>query len=217
MGDKKTIDYTLYLVTDRDLFPGIRLAAAVEQAIRGGVTVVQLREKNACSRDFHAIAREVKEITDRYSVPLIINDRLDIALAVDAAGAHIGQDDLPARAAREVLSGRGKILGVSAATAAEALQAQADGADYIGAGSVFATGTKKGVRPLLREELKKIKQAVNIPVVAIGGINESNVRLLQGTGIDGIAVVSAILGRDDVQKAAADLKRKLTFIQAGGK
>ncbi len=217
MGDKKTIDYTLYLVTDRDLFPGIRLARAVEQAIRGGVTVVQLREKDACSRDFHAIAREVKEITDRYSVPLIINDRLDIALAVDAAGAHIGQDDLPARAAREVLSGRGKILGVSAATAAEALQAQADGADYIGAGSVFATGTKKGVRPLLREELKKIKQAVNIPVVAIGGINESNVRLLQGTGIDGIAVVSAILGRDDVQKAAADLKRKLTFIQAGGK
>ena len=150
-------------------------------------------------------------------MPLIINDRLDIALAVDAAGAHIGQDDLPARAAREVLSGRGKILGVSAATAAEALQAQADGADYIGAGSVFATGTKKDVRPLLREELKKIKQAVNIPVVAIGGINESNVRLLQGTGIDGIAVVSAILGRDDVQKAAADLKRKLTFIQAGGK
>ena len=217
MRDKKTIDYTLYLVTDRDLFPGIRLAAAVEQAIRGGVTVVQLREKNACSRDFHTIAREVKEITDRYSVPLIINDRLDIALAVDAAGAHIGQDDLPARAAREVLSGRGKILGVSAATAAEALQAQADGADYIGAGSVFATGTKKGVRPLLREELTKIKQAVNIPVVAIGGINESNVRLLQGTGIDGIAVVSAILGRDDVQKAAADLKRKLTFIQAGGK
>lgn len=217
MRDKKTIDYTLYLVTDRDLFPGIRLARAVEQAIRGGVTVVQLREKDACSRDFHTIAREVKEITDRYSVPLIINDRLDIALAVDAAGAHIGQDDLPARAAREVLSGRGKILGVSAATAAEALQAQADGADYIGAGSVFATGTKKGVRPLLREELTKIKQAVNIPVVAIGGINESNVRLLQGTGIDGIAVVSAILGRDDVQKAAADLKRKLTFIQAGGK
>ena len=217
MRDKKTIDYTLYLVTDRDLFPGIRLARAVEQAIRGGVTVVQLREKDACSRDFHTIAREVKEITDRYSVPLIINDRLDIALAVDAAGAHIGQDDLPARAAREVLSGRGKILGVSAATAAEALQAQADGADYIGAGSVFATGTKKGVRPLLREELKKIKQAVNIPVVAIGGINEGNVRLLQGTGIDGIAVVSAILGRDDAQKAARDLRGRLTFIQTGGK
>jgi len=215
--DKKSIDYTLYLVTDRDLFPGIRLAAAVGQAIRGGVTMVQLREKNACSRDFYGIALEVKEITDRYSVPLIINDRLDIALAVDAAGVHIGQDDLPARVARKVLSGRGKILGVSAATVAEALQAQADGADYIGAGSVFTTGTKKDVRPLLREELEKIKQAVNIPVVAIGGINESNVRLLQGTGIDGIAVVSAILGSDDVQKAAADLKRKLTFIQAGGK
>lgn len=217
MKDKKSIDYTLYLVTDRDLFPGIRLAAAVGQAIRGGVTMVQLREKNACSRDFYGIALEVKEITDRYSVPLIINDRLDIALAVDAAGVHIGQDDLPARVARKVLSGRGKILGVSAATVAEALQAQADGADYIGAGSVFTTGTKKDVRPLLREELEKIKQAVNIPVVAIGGINESNVRLLQGTGIDGIAVVSAILGSDDVQKAAADLKRKLTFIQAGGK
>jgi thiamine-phosphate pyrophosphorylase len=215
--DKKAIDCTLYLVTDRDLFPGIRLAAAVGQAIRGGVTMVQLREKNACSRDFYHIALEVKEITDRYSVPLIINDRLDIALAVDAAGVHTGQDDLPARVAREVLSGRGKILGVSAATVAEALQAQADGADYIGAGSVFATGTKKDVRPLLREELKKIKQAVNIPVVAIGGINESNVRLLQGTGIDGIAVVSAILGRDDAQKAARDLRGRLEFIQTGGK
>ena len=217
MRDKKAIDCTLYLVTDRDLFPGIRLAAAVGQAIRGGVTMVQLREKNACSRDFYRIALEVKEITDRYSVPLIINDRLDIALAVDAAGVHIGQDDLPARVAREVLSGRGKILGVSAATVAEALQAQADGADYIGAGSVFATGTKKDVRPLLREELIKIKQAVNIPVVAIGGINEGNVRLLQGTGIDGIAVVSAILGRDDAQKAARDLRGRLTFIQTGGK
>jgi thiamine-phosphate pyrophosphorylase len=204
-------------VTDRDLFPGIRLAAAVGQAIQGGVTMVQLREKKASSRDFYTVAMEIKKITDCHSVPLIINDRLDIALAVDAAGAHIGQDDLPARAAREVLSGRGKILGVSAATVAEALQAQADGADYIGAGSVFATGTKKDVRPLLREELKKMKQAVNIPVVAIGGINESNVRLLQGTGIDGIAVVSAILGRDDVQKAAADLKKHLTFVQTGGK
>lgn len=211
MRDNKSIDYTLYLVTDRDLFPGISLAQAVEQAIRGGVTVVQLREKKASSRDFYTLAMEIKKTTDCYSVPLIINDRLDIALAVDAAGVHIGQDDLPSRAARQVLSGRGKILGVSAATAAEALQAQADGADYIGAGSVFATGTKKDVRPLLREELKKMKQAVSIPVVAIGGINQNNVRLLEGTGIAGIAVVSAILGSDDPQKAAADLRSRLTF------
>lgn len=217
MRDNNVIDYTLYLVTDRDLFPGIRLAEAVEQALRGGVTVVQLREKKASSRDFYTIAMEIKKITDCHSVPLIINDRLDIALAVDAAGVHVGQDDLPARVARKALSGRGKILGVSAATVAEALQAQDDGADYIGAGSVFATDTKKDVRPLLLEELIKIKQAVSIPVVAIGGISGNNVRLLQGTGIDGIAVVSAILGSDDAQKAAADLKIKLTFIQTGRK
>jgi thiamine-phosphate pyrophosphorylase len=215
--DNNVIDYTLYLVTDRDLFPGIRLAEAVEQAIRGGVTVVQLREKKSSSRDFYTVAKEIKKITDCHSVPLIINDRLDIALAVDAAGVHVGQDDLPARVARRALAGTGKLLGVSAATAAEALQAQDDGADYIGAGSVFATDTKKDVRPLLLEELIKIKQAVGIPVVAIGGISGNNVRLLQGTGIDGIAVVSAILGSDDAQKAAADLKRKLTFIQTGGK
>jgi thiamine-phosphate pyrophosphorylase len=209
---KAAIDYTLYLVTDRELFPGIRLAEAVEQAILGGVTMVQLREKNVSSRDFYTVAREIKEITDRYNVPLIINDRLDIALAIDAAGLHVGQDDLPARVARRALSGTGKILGVSAATVAEALQAQVDGADYIGAGSVFSTDTKKDARPLSPELLKKIEQAVTIPVVAIGGINEHNAGLLHGTGIDGIAVVSAILGKKDARKAAEDLKKIVTFI-----
>jgi thiamine-phosphate pyrophosphorylase len=215
--DKKAADYTLYLVTDRELFPGIRLAEAVEQAILGGVTMVQLREKLACSRDFFVMAMEIKKITDQYGVPLIINDRLDIALAADAAGLHAGQDDLPARVARNLLAGTGKILGVSAATVAEALQAQADGADYIGAGSVFATGTKQDVRPLDRDELIRIKQAVTIPVVAIGGINEQNAGQLAGTGIDGIAVVSAILGKKDARRAAEDLKKKLTFIQSGRK
>ena len=217
MRDKKAIDYTLYLVTDRELFPGIRLAEVVEQAILGGVTIVQLREKLASSRDFYALAVEIKNITDRCGVPLIINDRLDIALAVDAAGLHVGQDDLPARVARKALEGTGKILGVSAATAADTLQAQVDGADYIGAGSVFATGTKKDVRPIERDVLIKIKRAVNIPVVAIGGINEHNAGLLEGTGIDGIAVVSAILGKKDARKAAEDLKKKLTFIRTGRK
>ncbi|MCX5897082.1 MAG: thiamine phosphate synthase, partial [Proteobacteria bacterium] len=112
MKGKKPPDYTLYLVTDRDLFPGIRLAEAVEQAIQGGVTMVQLREKNVSSREFYTVAMEIKEITDRYNVPLIINDRLDIALAVDAAGLHAGQDDLPARVARKQLAGTGKLLGV---------------------------------------------------------------------------------------------------------
>ena len=217
MKGKTTIDYTLYLVTDRDLFPGIRLAEAVEQAIQGGVTMVQLREKLASSREFYTVAMEIKEITDRYNVPLIINDRLDIALAIDAAGLHAGQDDLPARVARKQLAGTGKILGVSAATVAEALQAQVDGADYIGAGSVFTTDTKKDVRPLSLELLKKIKQAVTIPVVAIGGINENNAGLLHGTGIDGIAVVSAILGKKDARKAAEDLKKIVTFIQTDRK
>jgi thiamine-phosphate pyrophosphorylase len=135
---------------------------------------------------------------------------------VDAAGVHVGQDDLPARVTRNVLAGTGKILGVSAATVAEALQAEQDGADYIGAGSVFTTGTKQDVRPVSFPLLQEITRAVSIPVIAIGGINKQNAGQLQGTGIDGIAVVSAILGEKDMRQAAEELRNKLAFLQSGG-
>ncbi len=197
----KNVDYTLYLVTDRDVLKGRDLIKCVEESILGGVTLVQLREKNVTSREFYEIAIKVKEVTSRYNVPLIINDRLDIALAIDADGLHIGQKDLPASVARKIL-GKDKILGVSAATLQEAIKAEKDGADYLGVGAVFSTSTKKDTRDVSYETLSSITSSVNIPVVAIGGINENNVTKLNGSNIDGIAVVSCILGKEDVKEAA---------------
>lgn len=207
MKDKSKINYTLYLVTDRYLLSNINLEEAVEQAILGGVTLVQLREKDISTLEFYNIARKVKEITDRYTIPLIINDRLDIALSVDAAGLHVGQGDLPVKIARRLL-GEDKILGVSAATLQEALKAEEDGADYIGTGAVFTTGTKKDARYVSIQQLKEITSRVQIPVVAIGGINGDNIGLLEGAGIKGAAVVSAIMGREDIRKATGDLKKE---------
>ena len=145
---KNKIDYTLYLCTDRDLMSTDTIEESVEQAVKGGCTVVQLREKNCSSKEFYELAVRVKEITDRYHVPLIINDRVDIALAVDAAGVHIGQSDLPASVVRNII-GKDKILGVSAARREEALKAVEDGADYLGVGAMFATNTKTDARPPL--------------------------------------------------------------------
>lgn len=202
---KTKIDYSLYLVTDRDVLKGRDLYTSVEQAILGGSTLVQLREKNISSREFFKIACAVKQITDKYNIPLIINDRLDIALAADAAGVHLGQSDLPCKIARQIL-GPDKLLGISAATIEEAVAAEKDGADYIGVGAVFPTGTKLDARSVSIEGLKLIKEALGIPVVAIGGINENNFMLLKPSGIDGIAVVSAILGKDNIQDAASKLR-----------
>lgn len=202
---KAKIDYSLYLVTDRDVLKGRDLCNAVEQSILGGATVVQLREKNVSSREFFEIATSVKVITDKYNVPLIINDRLDIAMAVDAAGVHLGQSDLPCKIARQLL-GEDKILGISAAKLEEALEAQDAGADYIGVGAMFPTDTKLDAHSVDIEGLKEIKERVNVPVVAIGGINENNFMLLKPADIDGIAVVSAILGKDDIREASAKLK-----------
>lgn len=204
-------DYILYLVTERSLLHNMSIEETVEQAVQGGATIVQLREKDISTREFFDIAVRVKKITDRYKVPLIINDRLDIALAVDAAGLHVGQDDMPARVARRLL-GQGKILGVSAGTVEEALQAEEDGADYIGVGAIFPTGTKKDAEQVGIRELKAITGAVKIPAVAIGGINEENAAMLEGTGIKGVAVVSAIMAREDIRKATVALKEKLGFI-----
>ena len=180
------------------------LEEAVEQAVRGGCTVVQLREKDCASLEFYETAKKVKEITDRYQVPLIINDRVDIALAVGADGVHVGQDDLPAGEVRRIL-GPDKIVGVSAGSVAEAVKAEEDGADYLGVGAMYATSTKEDADVTSREELLRIREAVDLPIVVIGGINRSNYRNFKGIGVNGLAVVSAVIAADDIEAAAREL------------
>ncbi|TDT57273.1 thiamine phosphate synthase [Fonticella tunisiensis] len=208
MKNKIDVNYSLYLVTDRGILNGRDLKEAVEEAILGGVTLVQLREKAASTLEFYNTALRVKAVTDKYNIPLIINDRLDIALAVDAAGLHVGQDDMPAHIARKIL-GPDRILGVSTANLKEALKAQEDGADYIGVGAMFPTISKSDTRDVTLDELKRIKESIKIPVVAIGGINQNNVKQIIELGADGAAVISAILGRKDIKQAALELKKKL--------
>ena len=198
-------DYTLYLVTDRSLMSTATLIEAVEQAILGGCTMIQLREKNISSLDFYRQSVEVKKVTEQYHVPFIINDRIDIAIAVNADGVHIGQSDIPAAIARDLI-GTDMLLGVSAASVKEAVQAANDGADYLGAGAMFPTGTKTDANYVSIEELKKIRHAVNLPIIAIGGINKGNIKQFHDTGINGLAVVSAIIAQPDIQKAAAEMK-----------
>lgn len=201
---KPKIDYSIYLVTDRDLMSTETLEEAVEQAIIGGCTLIQLREKDCSSLDFYSTAVKVKEITDKYNVPLIINDRLDIALAVDAAGVHVGQSDMPAAIVRRII-GEDKIIGVSTGSLEQALKAQKDGADYLGVGAMYATGTKKDANPTSMEELKKIRENVSIPIVVIGGINKVTARDFKGIGIDGLAIVSAIIAQKDIAEAAKEI------------
>ncbi|CVK18386.1 thiamine phosphate synthase [Sporomusa sphaeroides] len=198
------VDYSLYLVTDRDCLGGKDLVATVEQALQGGATVVQVREKNLSTLEFFQVTSRIKSITDKYGIPLIVNDRADIALAVDAAGLHIGQEDLPLAVARRLL-GPDKIIGVSASTLEEALLAQEQGADYLGVGAVFPTNTKDDADSVSLAALKSIKEQVRIPVVAIGGINRSNVQPVMETGIAGVAVVSAIIAAQDPYEAASDI------------
>ena len=198
-------DYTLYLVTDRQLMSCDSLTEAVEQAILGGCTMIQLREKELPSLEFYNQAVAVKQVTERYHIPLIINDRIDIAMAVQATGVHIGQHDLPAAAVRKVI-GENMLLGVSASSIAEAIQAQQDGADYLGVGAMFPTGTKTDADSVSMEELQKIRAAVSLPIVVIGGINKENAGRFKPMGIDGLAVVSAIIAQSDIKAAAAELK-----------
>ena len=198
-------DYTLYLVTDRQLMSCDSMTEAVEQAILGGCTMIQLREKELPSLEFYNQAVAVKQVTERYHIPLIINDRIDIAMAVQAAGVHIGQHDLPAAAVRKVI-GENMLLGVSASSIAEAIQAQQDGADYLGVGAMFPTGTKTDADSVSMEELQKIRTAVSLPIVVIGGINKGNAGRFKPMGIDGLAVVSAIIAQSDIKAAAAELK-----------
>lgn len=207
-------DYRLYLVTDRHCLQQQTLEQAVEQAILGGVTLVQLREKAIASKEFYERALRIKAICHHYNVPLLINDRVDIALAVEADGVHIGQSDLPCRVVRQIL-GKDKIIGVSARTAQQAIQAQADGADYLGVGAMFATSTKQDAQTVTIASLTQIRQAVTLPIVAIGGINHTTLPALQqalqaaDTSIDGVAVVSAILGQKDVKLASEQLKEMI--------
>jgi thiamine-phosphate pyrophosphorylase len=199
----QTIDYSLLLVTDH-CYDAAIFCSTIESAVRSGVTMVQLREKTAGSRDFYELALRVQQITQRRQLPLIINDRLDIALAVDADGVHVGQEDLPVAVVRRLL-GPDKILGATAATVADALRAEADGADYIGSGAVFPTLTKPGKQVLPLAVLTQIKQAVRVPVVAIGGIAADNLLALKNTGVDGIAVVSAIMNSADPAAATQEI------------
>ena len=201
---KRNTDFTLYLVTDRRWLGKKTLRDSVEEAICGGVTLVQLREKEISSKEYFELAQRVKEVTDRHGIPLIINDRIDIALAIDADGVHLGPEDLTVPIARKLL-GDGKIIGASAATVAEALLFQAQGADYLGVGAMFPTATKRGTEKVGLDDLREIKSAVHIPIVAIGGIKAENAKPVMETGVDGVAVVSAIMDQTDIREAARRL------------
>ncbi len=206
-------DYSLYLVTDRMRMSTKALDKAVEQAVIGGCTMVQLREKEISSLDFYALALEIKKITDRYGIPLIINDRIDIAMAAGATGVHIGQKDIPADIARKMI-GKDMLLGVSATSVEEAVNAAKAGADYLGVGAMFPTETKPDASHVSMEELGKIRRAVDIPIVVIGGISEENAMLFKTMGINGLAVVSAVIARPDIKRSAATLKS--LFLGKGG-
>lgn len=202
---KPVIDYTLYLVTDRDLMSTETLEQAVEDACKGGVTLVQLREKHASRLEFVDLAYRVKRICDKYGVPLIINDEPEIAVEVGAAGVHVGQEDLEASRVREIV-GPDAIVGVSAATVAEAQAAQRAGADYLGVGGIASTATKPEAGVLTIEELREIVESVDIPVVAIGGVNARTIPGLLGMGLAGYSIVSAIIAADDIEAASRELR-----------
>lgn len=198
----------LYLVTNRYQDSLENFLEKVETACRSGVTIIQLREKNLTTNQYYQLAKQVKEITDAYQVPLIIDDRLDICLAVDAAGLHIGDDELPVSVARQVL-GPEKILGVTAKTVKRALEAETSGADYLGTGAIFPTTTKENAPITLISTLKTICQMVAIPVVAIGGLTSENIDQLAATGIAGVAVVRDLMQAEDIEAKTQAFLTKL--------
>ena len=201
----------LYLVTNRYQDSLESFLEKVETACRSGVTIIQLREKTLTTNQYYQLAKQVKEITDAYQVPLIIDDRLDVCLAVDAAGLHIGDDELPVSVARQVL-GPEKILGVTAKTVKRALEAEEGGADYLGTGAIFPTTTKENAPITLISTLKTICQRVAIPVVAIGGLTSENVDQLIGTGIAGVAVVRDLMQAEDIEAKTQAFLTKLDDI-----
>lgn len=201
----RKIDYSLYLVTDRKQPAPGTFEKVVEEALKGGVTLVQLREKEGDTGLLYERAVKLKQITKAYHVPLIIDDRIDIMMAADADGVHLGQSDMPAALARKLI-GPDKIMGVSAGTLEEAVKAEKDGADYLGVGAMFPTATKKDADITTPKTLRKIMDTVHIPVVTIGGMNERTIPLFKGYGLSGFAVVSAIMASREPEKAAKNLK-----------
>lgn len=188
----------LYLVTDSDILKGRDFYNCIEEALKGGVTMLQLREKNATGKEFLEKAIKLRDLTKKYNVKFIINDRVDIAMLCDADGVHVGQSDIPADKVRKLI-GKNKIIGVSARTVEEAMKAKENGADYLGVGAMFTTTTKLDAKSVTINKLSEIKKEVNLPIVAIGGITLDNINKLKQCNIDGHAVVSAILKSDDIR------------------
>lgn len=201
--DKK--DLLLYAVTDRHWLNGETLYSQVEKALKGGATFIQLREKNLDEGSFLEEAKEIQKLCKEYNVPFVINDNVEIAKEINADGVHVGQSDMEAQNVREIL-GDDKIIGVSAQTVEQALLAEKHGADYLGVGAVFKTGSKDDAEEVSHDELERICKAVSIPVIAIGGITHDNVKELAGRGIVGIAVISAIFAQKDIENATKELK-----------
>lgn len=204
--DKK--DLLLYAVTDRSWLGEETLYEQVEKALKGGATFIQLREKHLSEEAFREEAKAIKELCEQYYVPFVINDNVDIALEVDADGVHVGQSDMEAGAVRAKL-GEDKIIGVSAQTVEQALLAEKHGADYLGVGAVFPTGSKDDADEVSHETLKAICEAVKIPVIAIGGISQENVMTLSGNGLCGVAVISAIFAQKEIESATKELKERV--------
>ena len=202
---------SLYFITDSTPYSEEEFLHRVEEALAGGATLLQLREKERTTREYLQLAARVHEIALKYQVPLIIDDRVDVALAVGADGVHVGQSDMEAGKVREKL-GPDKIIGVSCKNVEQALLAKKHGADYLGVGAMYPTGTKKDATAVTPEALSAICQAVDIPVVAIGGINKDRLEPLKGTGVDGVAVVSAIFAAEDIEKATRELKEAVREI-----
>ena len=201
----KREDLLLYAVTDRSWLNGRTLYSQVAEALAGGVTMIQLREKDLDYESFKAEAIEIQELCRQYKVPFLINDNVELAMEIDADGVHVGQSDLEAGKVRKLL-GPDKIIGVTAKTVEQARKAQAMGADYLGSGAVFGTSTKKDAKPMSMELLKEITASVDIPVVAIGGVTRNNLTKLHGSGVAGAAIVSGIFAADDIAQECRLLK-----------
>ena len=208
----KNFDTTLYFITDSTGFSEEEFLYRAEQALKGGVTLVQLREKNRTTREYIDLAEKLHVLTKKYNIPLIIDDRIDVAMAVDAEGVHLGQSDMPVDTARRIL-GEDKIIGATAKTVPQALEAYNNGADNLGVGAIYPTTTKVKTVLTSVDTLKEIAKAVPIPVNAIGGLNKDNMDVLEDTGIAGVCVVSAIMKADSPQKAAEEIKAKFLSLK----
>ena len=211
----KNIDTTLYFITDSTSVPEERFLPTVEAACKGGATLIQLREKNKSTREYMDLALATHEITKRYGVPLIIDDRVDVALAIDAEGVHVGQTDMPVKIARQLM-GPDKIIGATTKTVPQALEAYEQGADYLGVGAIYPTTTKVVTILTSVDTLKQIVKAVPIKVNAIGGLNKDNIDVLKGSGIAGICAVSAIMKAADPEFATRELKQAFLNLVISG-